>query len=99
MRETDGLSALQESPGQSFAHSCRLLHRIDPARNMRRFYRLEILPDLFGGVILKREWGRIGARGQSKARWFDDPRLASAALLGQARRKVKRGYFAPEQED
>lgn len=76
-----------------------LLHRIDPARNMRRFYRLEILPDLFGGVILKREWGHIGARGQSKARWFEDPAAASAALLRQAQRKAKRGYAAQETEE
>jgi predicted DNA-binding WGR domain protein len=25
------------------------LHRTDPARNMRRFYRLDVQPDLFGG--------------------------------------------------
>ncbi|MEK4031906.1 WGR domain-containing protein [Methylocystis sp. IM3] len=25
-----------------------LLHRIDPAKNMHRFYRLDIAPDLFG---------------------------------------------------
>ncbi|WP_330085267.1 WGR domain-containing protein [Methylocystis iwaonis] len=26
------------------------LHRIDLVRNMRRFYRLDIEPDLFGGA-------------------------------------------------
>jgi hypothetical protein len=26
--------------------------RIDPACNMRRFYRLDVLPILFGGVLL-----------------------------------------------
>ena len=40
------------------------LHRIDGARNMRRFYRLDMQPDLFGGVLLVRQWGRIGARGR-----------------------------------
>jgi predicted DNA-binding WGR domain protein len=39
------------------------LHRIDPARNMRRFYRLDVQPDLFGGFALVKEWGHIGARG------------------------------------
>jgi predicted DNA-binding WGR domain protein len=34
------------------------LRRIDPARNMRRFYRLDMQPDLFGGVLLLRQWGR-----------------------------------------
>jgi hypothetical protein len=28
-----------------------LLRRIDPARNMRRFYSLDVQPDLFGGVL------------------------------------------------
>ena len=40
------------------------LRRIDPARNMSRFYRLDVQPDLFGGVLLMKEWGRIGARGR-----------------------------------
>ena len=28
------------------------LHRIDAAHNMRRFYRLDMQPDLFGGFFL-----------------------------------------------
>ena len=28
------------------------LHRIDPTQNMRRFYRLDMQPDLFGGDML-----------------------------------------------
>ena len=40
------------------------LRRIDPKRNMRRFYRLDVQPDLFGGVLLFKEWERIGARGR-----------------------------------
>jgi hypothetical protein len=38
------------------------LNRIDPARNMRRFYSLDVQPDLFGGFAVVKEWGRIGAR-------------------------------------
>ena len=38
------------------------LRRVDPAPNMRRFYRLDMQPDLFGGVLLAKEWGRIGAQ-------------------------------------
>ncbi len=40
------------------------LRRIDPKRNMRRFYRLDVQPDLFGGVLLFKERERIGARGR-----------------------------------
>ena len=43
------------------------LRRIDEARNMRRFYRLDIEPDLFGGALLMKTWGRIGARGRVMA--------------------------------
>jgi predicted DNA-binding WGR domain protein len=35
------------------------LWRIDPARNMRRYYRITIHNDLFGQATLMREWGRI----------------------------------------
>ena len=43
------------------------LRRVDPARNMRRFYRLDVQPDLFGGVLLVKEWGRIGGKHTVKA--------------------------------
>jgi predicted DNA-binding WGR domain protein len=33
------------------------MRRIDPARNMRRFYRLSVQRDLFGRASLVREWG------------------------------------------
>lgn len=46
-----------------------LLTRIAPAQNMRRFYRIEASPDLFGGIQIIRHWGRIGTRGQSLPRW------------------------------
>ena len=69
------------------------LRRIDPARNMRRFYRLAVQPDLFGGVLLVRQWGRIGAEGRSVAEHFDDATLAAAALAQHAAQKVRRGYL------
>jgi len=36
------------------------LHRTDPAKNMRWFYRLDVQPELFGQWRFIREWGRIG---------------------------------------
>jgi predicted DNA-binding WGR domain protein len=39
------------------------LRHIDPAKNMRRFYRLDTQPDPFRGVFLMKEWGRIGTPG------------------------------------
>jgi predicted DNA-binding WGR domain protein len=43
------------------------LRRIDPARNMQRFYRLDVLPDLFCDFTLVREWGRMGRGGGRSA--------------------------------
>jgi predicted DNA-binding WGR domain protein len=68
------------------------LRRIDPARNMRRFYRLDVQPDLFGGGLLVKEWGRIGVHGRMVAESCDTE--AAAALQRQADRKRRRGYAA-----
>ncbi|WP_092884165.1 WGR domain-containing protein [Roseicitreum antarcticum] len=40
------------------------LKRIDRLSNACRFYRMEIVPGLFGDWSLMREWGRIGQSGQ-----------------------------------
>ncbi|CUX79832.1 MULTISPECIES: WGR domain-containing protein [Rhodobacterales] len=68
------------------------MRRIDPARNMRRFYRLSIQPDLFGGASLVREWGRIGARGQMMIEQHPDEGRAVTALMKLAAAKKRRGY-------
>lgn len=72
--------------------SCQLLHRIDPDLNMARFYRVEILPDLFGGILVERRWGRIGGRGQSMTASFPSTFLAEAAVSDLIRAKERRGY-------
>jgi predicted DNA-binding WGR domain protein len=68
------------------------LRRIDPARNMCRFYRLDVQPDLFGCVLLMKEWGRIGTQGRMVAESYDSEALAAVALQRQAERKQRRGY-------
>lgn len=68
------------------------LKRIDPARNMRRFYRMSIERDLFGGVHLVREWGRIGSRGRVLVEQHEDEGKAMTALLKLASAKKRRGY-------
>ena len=62
--------------------------RPDPTRNMRRFYRLDVQPDLFSGFLLLKQWGRIGAGGRIKAERYD----AEAPALDQVERKRRRGY-------
>jgi predicted DNA-binding WGR domain protein len=39
------------------------LRRIDVARNIQRFYLFDVQPDVFGGVLLVKQWGRIGTKG------------------------------------
>ena len=68
------------------------LHRIDPARNMRRFYRLDVQPDLLAGFAVVKAWGRIGARGRTMDEWHMTDAEARAALQRQAERKRRRGY-------
>ncbi len=72
------------------------LRRIDATRNMRRFYRLDIEPDLFGGVLLLKAWGRMGTRGRVTAERHDSEAPALAALQKQAERKRRRGYIPRE---
>ncbi|MEM7671288.1 MAG: WGR domain-containing protein [Pseudomonadota bacterium] len=74
-----------------FPTSLRLT-RIDPTQNMRRFYRLALQPDLFGGCTLIREWGRIGRSGQIKQQVFASEGQAVDALMAMRRRKARRGY-------
>jgi predicted DNA-binding WGR domain protein len=71
------------------------LRRIDPARNMARFYMLSIQPTLFGGASLIRNWGRIGTNGQAMMQTFDESAAAAEALARIECRKRKRGYMIP----
>lgn len=72
--------------------SCHLLHRVDLDLNMARFYRVEVLPDLFGEVIVERRWGRIGGRGQSRTASYPSILSAEAAACELVRVKERRGY-------
>lgn len=69
-----------------------LLTRIDTDLNMARFYRVETLPDLFGGVQVIREWGRIGTGGRRLSHWCatgaEAENLADTLLVA----KLRRGY-------
>lgn len=68
------------------------LTRIRPECRERRFYRLEIVADLFGTILLRRGWGRIGTDGRQSSQAFADDAAAFAAFRRQAARKRRRGY-------
>lgn len=68
------------------------LRRCNPQANMKRFYAMSVQPDLFGGCVLIREWGRIGSPGRVKCDHFDDEGQAVDALAILAQQKRRRGY-------
>ena len=69
--------------------------RVDHDANMFRFYRLRLMPDLFGGVSLLREWGRIGTQGRHRIDCFKDAGRAVDAMVALYHVKQKRGYQLP----
>ncbi len=68
------------------------LARIRPEKNERRFYYLEIWPDLFGRTMLVRRWGRIGTSGRQRLDPHPDAGAALNALAEFVRAKRRRGY-------
>jgi predicted DNA-binding WGR domain protein len=68
------------------------LTRIDPDRNMSRYYQLHIQPGLFGGFDLVREWGRIGSPGTIRTAIYPNQDAATAALADAVKQRQKRGY-------
>jgi predicted DNA-binding WGR domain protein len=71
----------------------QILHRVEPARNMARFYRVEILPDLFGWTTVERTWGRIGSRGQRMMVSFPSEASAKLEACRLVRCKLRRNYI------
>jgi predicted DNA-binding WGR domain protein len=70
----------------------KFLRRVDPTRNMARYYTLSLQPTLFGEVSLVRQWGRIGTRGRQKIEYFTKDGEAVSALSKLAVQKLRRGY-------
>lgn len=68
------------------------VERVDPARNMARFYTLAIEPTLFGTPRLLRRWGRIGTSGRTMVHHFEREEEAVALFLGLLRERRARGY-------
>jgi predicted DNA-binding WGR domain protein len=71
-----------------------VLERVDPARNIARYYVLSIEPTLFGKHTLIRRWGRIGSLGRERHQFFggEDASQAQVTLETWLARKRKRGY-------
>ncbi len=71
-----------------------VLERVDPVRNIARYYVLSIEPTLFAKHTLIRRWGRIGSLGRERFQFFlgDDVSQAQVTLETWLARKRKRGY-------
>jgi predicted DNA-binding WGR domain protein len=68
--------------------------RVDPEKNMARWYEIDVQPTLFGEFTVERHWGRIGSVGQSKTFWFDDETGADKMARLVSDTKSRRGYAA-----
>jgi predicted DNA-binding WGR domain protein len=69
-----------------------------PAKNLALFYRIAVLPNLFGEWTLYREWGRIGYGSRVRMEWFLDETEARAALITLEASKRSRGYWVEPQQ-
>ncbi len=68
------------------------MKKIDTSNNITWFYRMEIMPGLFGDYSLVREWGRIGQPGQIRVDWYDTEAAAKDARFDIQMKKAMRGF-------
>ncbi|MGO6984230.1 WGR domain-containing protein [Rhizobium leguminosarum] len=68
------------------------VERTDPAKNMARYYAMEIEQTIFGEACLTRRWGRIGKHGQEKKNVFEREEEAVLLFLELLKQKRGRGY-------
>ena len=66
--------------------------RIDPAKNISRFWRSVVTPTLLREWSLIREWGRLGSPGTVQARTFEREDEARRAEQRGIRRRELHGY-------
>lgn len=64
----------------------------DPSENRQRFYLVTWQPALFGGGMLVRTWGRIGAQGASLSAAYPERASAQPAVERLIRRGIQRRY-------
>lgn len=69
-----------------------ILERIDPTKNVERYYVLSVEVTLFARNTLVRRWGRIGSTGRQRLEVLDNRDSARLALETWLARKRRRGY-------
>jgi predicted DNA-binding WGR domain protein len=78
-----------------FAHYARFVS-VDPTKNRCRAYELRWQPALWGGVLLVRTWGRLGARRRVAVSHHPDRASARPTVERAVRRRLRRGYCLVE---
>jgi predicted DNA-binding WGR domain protein len=68
------------------------LRRTDQTRHMRRFYLLDVQPDLFGNWSFVRQWGRIANPGRARVDPDPTPQGAQAVLDRHRHGNEGKGY-------
>jgi predicted DNA-binding WGR domain protein len=68
------------------------LEKHDPDKNLARYYRMSVHPNLFGEWTLQREWGRIGQGGRVRLDLFRSEAEAERALSVLEGVKQRRAY-------
>jgi predicted DNA-binding WGR domain protein len=68
------------------------LTRSDPAKNLHRFYVVQLAPTLFGDWSLCREWGRSGSPGTVRLTSFERFEEAEKAKARAIKRRLSHGY-------
>jgi predicted DNA-binding WGR domain protein len=69
-----------------------VLDRVRPARNERRFYAISLTTDLFGNILLFRNWGRIGTGGRVRFNCCSGVLSAMTTVEKLIQTKRRRGY-------
>jgi predicted DNA-binding WGR domain protein len=91
MGEPDAAEAADAVGGVAFAHYARFVS-VDPTKNRLRGYELRWQPALWGGVLLVRTWGRLGARRRVAVSHHPDRTSAGPVVERAVRRRLQRGY-------
>lgn len=68
------------------------LTRTDAAKNLHRFYVVQLAPTLFGEWTLLCEWGRSGSPGTVRLTSFEQEQEAEKAAQRIIKRRLQHGY-------
>jgi predicted DNA-binding WGR domain protein len=64
----------------------------DPAHNRHRYYLVSVQRDLWGGLVVVKQWGRIGAPGWQGGRSVEVPGPLEGAKVVQETLKRRRQH-------